>query len=274
MCARRTIRLVIAAAAALQAVSAQAQAPRVDVELVLAVDVSWSMDPDEQRIQRQGYVAAFRDRDVIQAIREGGWGSIAVTYVEWAGRGLGQVVVPWTRIDGAEAAHAVADQLAQAPLGRATRTSISGAMEVAARLLDESPFDGARRVLDISGDGPNNQGLPVLVMRDRLVAQGITINGLPIMIKTTNPSGFPTIEGLDAYYADCVIGGTGAFLITVTHRSMFAAAIRRKLLLEIAARMPPPRPLQADAPRAYSPTDCLVGEKQWERWRGNFDDTY
>src|SRR5690606_9351677 len=143
----------------------------VDVNLVLAVDVSWSMDADEKQVQRDGYVAAFRDRDVIQAIRDGGWGAIAVTYVEWAGSGLGEVRVPWRRIHDAASANGLADELAAAPIGRLTRTSISSAMEISRRLLDQSPFKGLRRVVDISGDGPNNQGPRVDETRDKLVSE-------------------------------------------------------------------------------------------------------
>lgn len=238
---------------------------RVDVNLVLAVDVSWSMDRDEKQVQRDGYVAAFRDADVIRAIREGGWGAIAVTYVEWAGTGLGQVLVPWQRIHDAATANEFADKLAAAPIGRLTRTSISSAMRISQALLEQSPFAGARRVIDISGDGPNNQGPPVDETRDALVGQGITINGLPVMFKRANPSGYPSVENLDVYYEDCVIGGTGAFIVTVTDTSQFAAAIRRKLLLEIASAQP--RVVPAQAERREGGTDCLIGEKMWEMWQ-------
>ena len=241
----------------------------VDVSLVLAVDVSWSMDADEKQIQRDGYVAAFRDRDVIQAIREGGWGAIAVTYVEWAGTGLGQVLVPWRRIHDGASANGFADELAAAPIGRLTRTSISSAMDISWRLLDDSPFKAVRRVVDISGDGPNNQGPAVDETRDLLVSQGITINGLPVVFKRHNPSGFPSVENLDVYYEDCVIGGTGAFIVPVTDTSQFAAAIRRKLLLEIAAAEPQVVPAQEE--RRTGGTDCLIGEKMWQMWRQRID---
>lgn len=241
----------------------------VDVTLVLAVDVSWSMDTDEKQVQRDGYVAAFRDPDVIQAIREGGWGAIAVTYVEWAGTGLGQVLVPWRRIHDGASANAFADELAAAPIGRLTRTSISSAMEISRRLLEQSPFRGLRRVVDISGDGPNNQGARVDETRDELVGQGITINGLPVIFKRNNPSGFPSIEHLDVYYEDCVIGGTGAFIVTVTDTSQFAAAIRRKLLLEIASAEPTAIPAQDE--RTTGGTDCLIGERMWQMWQQRID---
>jgi len=238
---------------------------RVDVNLVLAVDVSWSMDRDEKRVQRDGYVAAFRDPEVISAIREGGWGAIGVTYVEWAGTGLGQVLVPWRRVGEAASANAFADELAAAPIGRLTRTSISSAMEISRALLLSSPYAGARRVVDISGDGTNNQGPPVHETRDKLVREGIVINGLPVMFKRTNPSGFPAVEHLDVYYQDCVIGGPGAFIVTVTETSQFPAAIRRKLLLEIASTQP--RIIPAQLQRVEGATDCLIGEKMWEMWQ-------
>ena len=239
--------------------------PRVDLELVLAVDVSWSMDRDEQRFQRDGFIAAFRHPQVIAAIAEGGWGSIAVTYAEWAGDFAQQVVVPWSRIDGAASAHAFADLLAQRPIGFFRRTSISGAMEMARALFAGNPYKGLRRILDISGDGTNNQGQRVDHKRDQLVAENISINGLPIMIKKTNPGGYLEIDNLDDYFRECVIGGSGAFLIPVTDESQFAAAIRRKLLLEISSL---PATLQAAQLRIPSnPLDCLIGEKLWRAWR-------
>ncbi|MCC2111611.1 MAG: DUF1194 domain-containing protein [Hyphomicrobiales bacterium] len=246
---------------------AAAQDNRVDIELVIAVDVSWSMDRDEQRFQRDGYVAAFRHPDVIDAIRHGGWGAIAVIYVEWAGSGLHSVIVPWTRIDGAETANAFADALAKAPINRQWRTSISGAMNHAAEQFDESPYAGLRHIVDISGDGPNNQGEHVDIVRDRMVERGITINGLPLMIKRSGPGDYLGVVDLDIYYRDCVIGGTGAFMIAVKDRANFWEAIKRKLLLEIAG--PVPRVIRAQA-RAHRPdgtTDCLIGEKLWREWR-------
>ncbi len=249
-----------------------AASERVDVELVLAVDVSWSMDPDEQRLQRDGYVAAFRHGDVIQAIREGGWGSIAVTFVEWAGMGLWQVIVPWTRVHDEATANAFADRLSGEPIGRMTRTSISGAMALATRMFAESPFDGVRHVVDISGDGANNQGPFVTDARDRLVKTGIVINGLPIMIKKSNPSGFPQLQNLDVYYEDCVIGGTGSFIVTVREKTGFAAAIRRKLLLEIAEA---PLPIiRAQAQTKVPRIDCKVGERLWREWWGTYGDDF
>ena len=200
--------------------------------------------------------------------------AFAVTFVEWAGMGLWTVVVPWTRIHDAASANAFADQLAGQPIGRMTRTSVSGAMLIAERLFTESPFDGVRHVVDISGDGANNQGPIVTQMRDRLVKSGVVINGLPIMIKKSNPSGFPQLRDLDVYYENCVIGGTGAFIVTVTDKTRFAAAIRRKLLLEIAANPQPVVPLPVQAQPARPLFDCMVGERLWNEWWGRYGDDF
>jgi hypothetical protein len=240
---------------------ALAQLP-VDLELVIAVDVSLSMDLDEQRLQRDGYVSAFRDPEVHQAITSGAHGRVAVVFMEWAGPPTQQVVIPWTMIDGPQAAHAFADKLDAAPISRARMTSISAALHFSGRLFESSGVRSVRRVIDISGDGPNNAGLPVVGVRDGLIADGIVINGLPIMLKLA--SGFFDLADLDRYYADCVIGGTGAFMIPIKQRSEFKTATRQKLLLEIAGREPPARLVRVQASEAGS--DCLVGEQQWRRY--------
>jgi hypothetical protein len=236
----------------------------VDLELVLAVDVSRSMDHGEQVLQRAGYVAAFRDPEVIRAIGSGPIGRIAVTYVEWAGAGLQHVVVPWTLVDGPAAGQRISEILEFAPYEARRRTSISDALLFSAALFRNSGYAGARRVIDISGDGPNNQGVGVVPARDRVLEQGIVINGLPIMLNRRQPSGFFDVADLDLYYEDCVIGGFGAFTVTVTDPGEFVAAIRRKLILEIAGAQPRLVPAQASTPLA--PTDCLVGEKLWDMW--------
>jgi hypothetical protein len=252
------------------AAPAAAQEPDyVDLELVLAVDVSRSMDRLEQEIQRAGYVAAFRHPQVLQAITGGLHGRIAVLYLEWAGSDLQEVVVPWTLVDGPGSAADFADRLEAAPLRDATRTSISGGLAFAARRFAESGVFGLRRVIDLSGDGPNNMGPPVTAVRDELVAQGITINGLPRLI--SGGGGFLDIELLDLYYEDCVIGGPGAFLVPVTDLAHFGSAIRRKLILEIAgppsARPPGVQPAAARRVQAERPpVDCLIGERLWRTW--------
>src|SRR6185503_6727418 len=236
----------------------------VDLELVIAVDVSLSMDLDEQRLQRDGYIMAFRDPEVHKAITSGPNGRIAVTYMEWAGPPTQQVVMPWTVIDSAQAARAFADRLEATPISRARMTSISAALQYSGHLFDSSGAKGIRRVIDVSGDGPNNAGMPVVPVRDELVAKGIVINGLPIMLKLAQ--GFFDLAELDLYYADCVIGGTGSFMIPIKERGEFRTATRRKLLLEIAGYAPPARLIRTQATAPADRFDCLIGEKQWRNY--------
>jgi len=249
---------------------AQPAAPTdVDVELVLAVDVSYSMDPDEQALQREGYVTALGSREFLEALRHGMHGRIAVTYVEWAGALDQKILVPWRLIDGAASAQAVADEIARAPYRRAYRTSISGALGFAAPLFGTGGFRGVRRVIDVSGDGANNQGKLVVPARDEVLAQGITINGLPIMLKRPNPATID-IENLDVYYEDCVIGGPGAFVVPIKEREKFKEATRQKLLLEVAGVVPEARLTRASA--AAPRISCTIGERLWEqRWGRGFD---
>jgi hypothetical protein len=240
----------------------------VDVELVLAVDVSYSMDPDEQALQREGYVQALTSREFMQALREGANGKIAITYIEWAGQYDQKIIMPWRMIEGPESADAVAAEIAGAPYRRASRTSISGGLRFAKTLFDNSGYRGLRRVIDVSGDGANNSGPLVAPMRDEVLAAGITINGLPIMLKRSN-FGTMDIENLDVYYEDCVIGGPGAFVVSIRERKQFIEATRTKLVLEISSREPAPRvvPASADKPRI----SCAIGEKMWrDRW-GDYD---
>jgi hypothetical protein len=236
----------------------------VDVELVLAVDVSFSMDPDEQELQREGYVQALTSREFMQALRQGTHGRIALTYFEWAGENDQKIVVPWRLIEGPESADAVAAEIARAPYRRAARTSISGALLFARPLFDGSGYRGLRRVVDVSGDGVNNHGTLVTLARYDLLAQGVTINGLPIMLKRPNFSTLD-IEQLDVYYEDCVIGGPGSFVIPIKNREQFKEATRTKLILEVAGNAPAERVLlaAANAPRI----SCTIGERMWrERW--------
>ena len=238
----------------------------VDVELVIAVDVSYSMDPDEQALQREGYVQALTSREFMQALREGANGKIAITYFEWAGQFDQKVIMPWRLIDGPEAADAVAAEIAAAPYRRASRTSISGGLTFAKTLFDHSGYRGLRRVIDVSGDGANNSGALIVPTRDDVLAAGITINGLPIMLKRPTP-GTMDMENLDVYYEDCVIGGPGAFVVPIRERAKFIEATRTKLVLEIAGRQPEPRviPASSQAPRI----SCTIGEKMWQdRWGG------
>jgi hypothetical protein len=238
--------------------------PSVDIELVLAVDVSYSMDMDELAIQREGYAQAIVSKEFLQALKSGPTGKIAVTYFEWAASSDQKIIIPWRVIDGPETADAVANEIMKTPIRRASRTSISGAIYFAMPLFDENPHRGLRRVIDISGDGPNNNGGPVVTARDAALEKGIVINGLPIMVKEPSYSTMD-IDNLDFYYEDCVIGGPGSFVVTIKDREKFKEAIRTKLLLEVAGRTPerPIVPVAGKEPRV----SCMIGEKIWQdRW--------
>jgi hypothetical protein len=239
-------------------------APSVDVELILAVDVSYSMDMDELAIQREGYAQAIMSKEFLQALKAGPTGKIAVTYFEWAASSDQKIIIPWRVIDGPETADAVANEIMKTPIRRASRTSISGAIYFAMPLFDENPYRGLRRVIDISGDGPNNNGAPVTGARDAALEKGITINGLPIMVKEPSYSTMD-IDNLDFYYEDCVIGGPGSFVVSIKDREKFKEAIRTKLLLEVAGRTPERRPVPVAEKEPRVP--CLIGEKIWQdRW--------
>jgi hypothetical protein len=227
--------VLVAAALGLACGPSSAQAngkTRVDIRLVLAVDVSQSMDYNEHELQKNGYVTAFRDPVVIRAITGGHEGRIAVTYLEWGGAYDPRPTIPWTIIDSPAAAHAFADRLASAPVISEQRTSISNALLASSVLLQTSNFTSHRDVIDVSGDGANNTGPQVDRARDEILRQGIIINGLPIMIRP--PTQFYDIEHLDRYYKDCVIGGQGAFMAAVYDLKQLAATIRKKLVMEIA----------------------------------------
>jgi Protein of unknown function (DUF1194) len=246
---------------------ARAQEP-VDLELVLAVDVSRSMDVEEQLLQRRGYVEAFRSKEVIDAITQGGYGQIAVLYLEWAGMGITNVVVPWTLINDTKSAVVFSDLLNMQQPQRLSRTSISSALTRASAEFGTSQWKGLRRIIDVSGDGPNNQGPPVANVRDLAVQSGIVINGLPLMVRS-NTYGFG-IEHLDSYYFDCVTGGTGSFVLPVYSWAEFPEAVRRKLVLEITGLEREQRPVPVVSEQGgyddpgREPIDCLIGEKLWE----------
>ncbi len=269
--ALRAASLVLVLLPASAAVSSDERVP-VDVELILAVDISYSMDFDELALQRDGYVIGITSPQFIDALSKGPHGRIAVTYVEWAGASEQRVVIPWQLIDGKAAAENFAQQLKDAPLRRAYRTSISGAIKFSVPLFGTN-FKGIRRVIDISGDGTNNQGDLLEPTRDEAVKKGITINGLPILLKTPVAS-MIDIPELDVYYEDCVIGGPGAFIVPVRERPQFADAIRNKLVLEIAGLTPRPNPYTESlvVPVATPPrTSCTIGEQMWQqRWGGGY----
>ncbi len=229
--------LCVALASVLFGGSAAAQP--VDLALVLAVDVSNSIGIEEQALQRSGYVAAFRHPDIVTAVHSGGLGRVAVAYLEWAGPGQSWLVLPWTLVDGSDSALSVARALEAAPIARGTGTSISSGLSVAQALLDAGGPDWAmRRVVDVSGDGPNNAGPPVGEARDRIAAAGITVNGLPIHTSgRTGPFASYSLNQLERYYASCVIAGPGAFVLGVGEITSLTDAIRQKLVAEIAGSL-------------------------------------
>ena len=236
----------------------------VDIELILAVDVSYSMDMDELAVQREGYAQAIVSKEFLQALKSLPNGKIAITYFEWAASSDQKIIIPWRVIDGPETADAVSEEILKTPIRRASRTSISGAIYFAMPLFEQNPYRGLRRVIDISGDGANNNGSPVADARDMALSKGITINGLPIMVKDPTYSTMD-IDNLDYYYEDCVIGGPGSFVVSIKDRDKFKEAIRTKLLLEVAGRTPERRvvPVVEKEPRV----SCMIGEKIWQdRW--------
>jgi hypothetical protein len=210
----------------------------VDLELVIATDVSRSIDEEEAQLQRRGIAAAFRSHDIIRAIQSGFLRRIAVAYIDYSSAMFNKVVVDWRILADRNSAEAFAETLLKAPLTFGRRTSISDGIEFAARMIDTNNMEGTRRVIDVSGDGPNNFGRLVHHVRDDAVARRITINGLPIINKTDQFNSRYYLPDLDDYYRGCVIGGPGAFLVAATDFKDFARAIRRKLILEIAGRRP------------------------------------
>jgi hypothetical protein len=220
----------------------------VDLELVLAIDTSRSIDDYEHSLQIDGYALAFSDPEVLKAVRSGVYGAIAVTIMEWSGPGEQRVMVGWTEVRDEASAGAFVAGLRSAGRAFNDGTSISGGVDFAVRLFGESGFVGTRRVIDVSGDGVNNRGRPPQVSRDEAVAAGMTVNGLAII--NDRPSRLPYPEPpLDEYYRDNVIGGPGAFLIVVKDFESFAEAIRHKLIREIAAGPGDPGRSVATAPR-------------------------
>lgn len=238
----------------------------VDVELVIAVDISYSMEMDDLAAQREGFAKAIVSREFLEALRAGPIGKIALTYFEWSGANDQKIVVPWRQIDGPEAAKAVADELMKAPILRGSRTSISSAIKFAMPLFEQNPYRGSRQIIDISGDGPNNVGDPVATARDTALQNGIVITGLPVMINATpNGTDISHIDHINWYYEDCVIGGPGSFVVSVTDRENFKEAIRTKLALEVAGLTPKrsTAPSVEKEPRVL----CTIGEKLWQqRW--------
>lgn len=247
------------------AMPVQANEIPVDLELVLAVDASRSMDRDELALQREGYAAALEHPALIAAIRTGSLGRIALTYFDWGGFGNMTEILPWTLITSeADLRHAAAT-LRASPAGNLSGTGISGAITTAITALELNDYAGTRRIIDISGDGPNNEGLPVITARNAAAELGIQINGLPIMIKRAE--GFWNIRDLDYYYEDCVITGPAAFVVPVLDRERLVSAILQKLVLEIAG-LRPQAPVRL---RNAGRSDCMIGERlrrERDRLRG------
>jgi len=206
----------------------------IDLAFAMAIDISGSIDPDEAKLQREGYVQAFRDPGIVKAILSGPNGRIAVAYYEWSDASLQQLLIDWTLLDSEASIYTFARWLAAAPISIARRTSISGAIRYAVPLFGRSPYEANRKVLDISGDGSNNDGPPVTSMRYEALKERIVINGLPIMNDRPNPFGFPNEPDLDKYYLHCVTGGPRSFVEVATNFDDFPRAVRKKLLQEVA----------------------------------------
>lgn len=229
--------IILALAIATSGISSTRAAEPVDLLLVLAADVSRSVDSPKFQLQREGYAAALADPRVLNAIRSGRHSRIGVLFLEWSGFGNQKVVIDWMMIDGPKAAQAFGDRLIEAPRSFADRTSISGGIDAAVAQFTSAPFDAERRTIDVSGDGTNNAGRDVGQARDAALALGITINGLVILSETplpwnpehTNPPG-----GLAKYYRDNVTGGPGSFVLEAKDFNSFGQAIIKKMIAEIA----------------------------------------
>ncbi len=282
--ARILLPAMVALAAAIVPPAPASAIEQVDLELVIATDVSFSIDMEEARLQRQGIVAAFRSQEVIDAIRGGALGRIAVAYMDFSSRPYNKLVVDWQVIEDQASAEAFAAKLAAALPSRGQSTSISDALEMAASLIEGNPFEGARRVIDVSGDGPNNAGRRVDIVRDDVLSKGITINGLPIINLADQWNSRYFLPDLDRYFEGCVTGGAGSFVVVAHDFQDFARAIRQKLILDMAGRMPNPAMPQPRIMRASAPVmlaqsitpggppyekGCDIGEKlRWGGWGG------
>ena len=255
----------------------------VDVELVLAADVSASIDPSEARLQRRGYAEAIVHPDVLDALASGIQGRIAIAYIEWADHDRINLIADWHIVHDLVSARTLSAKILGSPRNIGVQTSISAVIDFASLLLDTNGFSSTRRVIDISADGANNNGELVTRARDRAIARGITINGLPILNDRPNAMVFPPLKNLDLYFSNCVVGGVGAFIVVASNFEAFGAAIRRKMVLEIAGT--PSRRWQqasllhgiaATAPAVQrqpggrvSPT-CDIGERRLRKFLAGF----
>jgi hypothetical protein len=216
----------------------------VDLLLVLAADVSRSVNPPKFKLQREGYASAISDKRVVNAIRSGPYGRIGIAFVEWSGAAAQKVIIDWTAIGDMASAQDFATHILEAPRPFADRTSISGGIDFAMTLFERAPFTSTRRTIDVSGDGTNNSGRDVTAARDEAVAKGVTINGLVILSETPlswNPDHTHPPGGLANYYRNNVVGGPGAFVISAQNFESFGQAILTKLVAEIAV-VPKQRP--------------------------------
>jgi hypothetical protein len=234
---------LLAAAALFSSLTMSRAGEPVDLLLVLAADVSRSVNQPKFQLQREGYAQAIADKRVLEAVSSGRHRRIAVCFVEWSGVSAQRLVIDWTIIDGPDSARKFGDQLLELPRSFAERTSISGGIDFSMMMLERAPFSAARQTIDVSGDGTNNSGRDVTLARDEAVAKGVTINGLVILSdrpmawnpEHTNPPG-----GLENYFRKNVVGGPGAFVIVAENFNSFGQAIIRKLIAEIAEAPEPP----------------------------------
>jgi len=234
----RVVRTVLALAASMLLLSGAVRAAeQVDLLLVLASDVSRSVDTRKFQLQREGYAAALSNPRVIDAIRSGPHGRIAICFVEWSGATSQKLVIDWAIVSDAASARKIGDQMLELPRSFADRTSISAGIEFAMSQLEQAPYQAVRRTIDVAGDGTNNSGRDIATVRDEALAKGVTINGLVILSETplpwnpehTNPPG-----GLDEYYRRNVTGGPGAFVMVAENHNSFGQAIVKKMIAEIA----------------------------------------
>jgi len=235
---RRLLRTILGVATLVLAMAGVARAAeQVDLLLVLASDVSRSVDTRKFELQRQGYAAALSNPRVVEAIKSGPHGKIAICFVEWSGATSQKVVIDWTIVSDMASARRIGDQMLELPRSFADRTSISAGLDFAMSLLERAPFEAPRRTIDVSGDGTNNSGRDIASARDEVLAKGVTINGLVILSDTplpwnpehTNPPG-----GLDSYYRNNVTGGPGSFVMVAENHDSFGQAIVKKMIAEIA----------------------------------------
>jgi hypothetical protein len=252
----RAIALCLAVAIGIAGGGCAAAAEVTDLLLVLAADVSRSVDYQKFQLQRDGYAAAMSDQRVLDAIRSGPHRRIAVSFVEWSGFGAQKLVIDWTIISDVASARAFGDSIREAPRSFADRTSISGGIDFAVQQLERTKFDAGRRVIDVSGDGTNNAGRDVLLARNDAIAKGITINGLVILSERPmpwNPEHTSPPGGLEHYYKNNVIGGPGAFVMVAQDFNSFGQALINKLVAEIALAPLPRRTATTMAGRRQIP---------------------